>query len=138
MQNAEAETGAEVPSEFTPEAVAAASVDAFTPYRAFLESGEPYTSLLKHNPWLRAPRPSEALEWGKGWYYDTTVARAHPSWRGTDLPVPSRDLATLRRDFYEWGYCLIEDGLSALQCERLRARVADQAAAERALGIFIT
>jgi ectoine hydroxylase-related dioxygenase (phytanoyl-CoA dioxygenase family) len=124
-----------VPEEFTPEAVEAASVDAFTPYRSFLRSGEPYSSLFRHNTWLMPPKDSAELEWGVGRYYDTTVARKHEYWRDIDLPVPTKDLPTRRRDLYEWGFCLIEDGLSAEQCASIRTRVAEQAAAERELGI---
>lgn len=123
-----------VPTEFTPEAVA--SADEHEPlYSAFHNSGEPYRSLLRHNPWLRLPKAGEELEWGRGWYYDTTVARKHPHWRDIDLPSPTKDIHRLRRDLHGWGYCLIEDGVSAAQTERLRERIADQAAAERALGI---
>lgn len=124
-----------IPSEFTAEAVAAACEQADTPYRDFISSGEPYRSLLKHNPWLRVPRRNEALAWGEGRYYDTTVARKHPHWRNTSLPMPTKDIQALRRDFLEWGYCLIEDGTSPAQTRALRERVVEQAAAERALGI---
>ncbi len=123
------------PREFALEAVKAASENAFAPYAAFHASGEPYRSLIRHNPWLRPPKPKDELEWGKGWYYDTTVGRKHPHWQAVGLPRETKDIHQLRRDFYEWGYCLIEDGVSADQCVRLYERVADQAAAERALGI---
>ncbi len=123
------------PYEFTAESIEAASVDAFTPYRDFLSSGEPYRSLLGNNPWMKPPSPRDELEWGKGWYYDTTVARKHPHWRSVSLPQATRDLRRLRQDFYEWGFCLIEDGVSPEQCTRLRERIVQQAAAERALGI---
>lgn len=123
------------PNEFTKEAVAAASEDAFRPYVPFLASGEPYRSMLAKNPWLKAPDPREPLEWGKGWYYDTTVARKHPDWRGTALPEPTKDIERMRRDLFEWGFCLIEDGLSREQCDRMRLRLAEQAQAERELGI---
>ena len=52
-----------IPVEFTAEAVAAeaeaassAGVELFAP---FLASGEPYRSLLRHNPWLKPPRNEE-------------------------------------------------------------------------------
>ncbi|MGB8862428.1 MAG: phytanoyl-CoA dioxygenase family protein [Ilumatobacteraceae bacterium] len=124
-----------VPHEFSHAGVDAASADAFRPYAAFLRSGEPYASIFVNNPWLLPPKADAELEWGKGWYYDTTVARKHEYWRDIVLPTPTKDLQQLRRDLYEWGFCLIEDGLSNEQCSRLRSRVADQAAAERALGI---
>jgi len=124
-----------VPDEFSQTAIDAASVDAFRPYAAFLRSGEPYASIYVNNPWLQPPKANAELEWGQGWYYDTTVARKHEYWRDIALPTPTKDLQQLRHDLYEWGFCLIEDGLSNEQCARIRQRVEDQAAAERALGI---
>jgi ectoine hydroxylase-related dioxygenase (phytanoyl-CoA dioxygenase family) len=124
-----------VPEEFTDEGIASASADAFRPYAAHLRSGEPYASIFVNNQWLLPPTVDGGLEWGKGWYYDTTVARRHEYWATVDLPTPTKDLQRLRHDLFEWGFCLIEDGLSAEQCVRIRQRVADQAAAERALGI---
>jgi ectoine hydroxylase-related dioxygenase (phytanoyl-CoA dioxygenase family) len=124
-----------LPHEFSHAGVEAASADAFRPYAAFLNSGEPYASIFVNNPWLLPPTADAELEWGKGWYYDTTVARKHEYWRDIVLPTPTKDLQQLRHDLYEWGFCLIEDGLSNEQCSRIRSRVADQAAAERALGI---
>jgi hypothetical protein len=94
--------GEGVPQEFTAAAVAAASVDAIAPYKASHASGEPYRSLIRHNPWTRPPNPGDALEWGKGWCYDTTVARKHPRWCDVDLPSATKDMQRLRRDFYEW------------------------------------
>lgn len=123
------------PVEFTRAGIEAADTEPFHPWAAFLESGEPYRSLLKHNPWIRMPRPDEPLEWGKGWYYDTTVARKHPYWKDKGLPTPTKDLRRLRQDLWTWGFCLIEDGLSTSQTETLRQRVVEQAAAERRLGI---
>ncbi len=124
-----------VPFEFTVEGVKTASSGTVDPWVAFRESGEPYRSLLKHNPWMRVPRAEESLEWGKGWYYDTTVARKHPYWHDKGLPTTTKDLHRLRHDLLTWGFCLIEEGLSRAQLERLRSRVTDQAAAERKLGI---
>ncbi len=124
-----------IPPEFSVAAVAAAAEEGDVVYGAFLGSGEPYRSLLEHNPWLRAPRVRDRLEWGRGWYYDTTVARRHPYWRTQELPTPSKRLDVLRRDFHRWGYCLIEEGVSEAQRQRLHDRVAEQAEAERVLGI---
>ncbi len=124
-----------IPPQFTPEAVAAASQEVHAPYRDFVSSGEPYRSLVRNNPWMRPPNPKEALAWGEGWYYDTTVARKHPEWIDKQLPEPTKDIRRLREDFHSWGYCLIEDATSPEQTKRLRERVAEQAAAERALGI---
>ncbi len=124
-----------LPSEFTEEAIAAASNDAATPYRDLIHSREPYRSLFRANPWMRAPKPDEELVWGQGKYYDTTVARKHPYWQDISLPTPGKDMAQLRRDLYEWGYCLIEDALSPEQNQAIYQRLVDQAQAERDLGI---
>ncbi len=61
-----------IPHEFTEEAVAQTAQGADAPYRDFHESGEPYRSLVRHNPWMRPPGAKDELEWGKGRYYDTT------------------------------------------------------------------
>ena len=124
-----------VPTEFTAAAIARAASNEGPSYRCFHESGEPYRSLLRHNPWLRPPKANQPLEWNEGWYYDTTVARLHPDWRDTDLPQPTRTLRQLQEDFVTWGYCLVADGVSRDQCEHLRQRIERQALAERQLGI---
>ena len=124
-----------VPQEFTQTAVAEASKHAVAPYRDFYRSGEPYTSLMHHNPWLRPPRPDETLDYGVGRYFDTTVAEDHEYWKDKNLPAPTKDIVQLRSDFVRWGYCLIEDGTSSEQTRAMHQRVSEQAAAERALGI---
>ena len=124
-----------IPHEFTAESVAAESSEVRAPYRDFVSSGEPYRSLMRENPSMRPPARGEALVWGEGKYYDTTVARKHPFWEGKDLPGPTKDIHRLRHDFATWGYCLIEDGTSAEQTQVIHERVTEQAAAERALGI---
>lgn len=124
-----------VPEEFTAEAVAAKSKDALNPYEAFLRSGEPYRSIYANNPWLIPPKPGEELEWGKGHYYDTTVGRKHEYWKPFDLPRPTRDIDQIRRDLHEWGYGLIEDGMSEGQCTFMRRRLEEQAEGERIAGI---
>lgn len=123
----------DVPVEFTPEAVAA--VPGGSLYADVLDNGEPYRSLLKYNPWMRVPSARDPLVWGEGRYYDTTVARKHAYWHDKNLPTPTRDLVQMRDDMDRFGFCLIRDGVSPTQCARLRERVAEQAAAERSLGI---
>ena len=126
-----------IPEEFTSAHVEVQSgEDAFTPYRAFLRSREPYTSILRNNPSMLPPRPGEPLTWGEGRYYDTTVARKHDHWKDIDLPRPTKDISRLRRDIYEWGFCLIEDGLSAEQLAVVKQRVEKQADAERLAGLI--
>ena len=128
-----------IPEEFTPEAVAAVSgADAFRPYESFLRCRQPVDSIVASNPWMRPPATTDEIVWGEGRYYDTTVARKHEYWKAFDLPVPTRDLARLRHDIYEWGYCLIADGMSKLQYVETRARLVEQAEAEREAGIDYT
>lgn len=124
-----------IPPEFSEEAIAAASESAATPYRDFVYSREPYRSLYQANPSMRPPKTGEPLIWGEDKYYDTTVASKHPYWRDFSLPKPCKDIAQLRDDLHEWGYCLIEDALSAEQNQLVYQRVVEQAEAERDLGI---
>ena len=124
-----------IPTEFSEKAIVATSDSAATPYRDFVYSREPYQSLYEANPNMRPPKTGERLLWGEGKYYDTTVARKHTYWKDLSLPKPEKDIAQLRQDFHEWGYCLVEDGLSVEQNQLVYQRVMDQAEAERELGI---
>ena len=124
-----------IPSEFSEKVIAATSDSAATPYRDFVHSREPYQSLYEANPDMRPPKTGERLLWGEDKYYDTTVARKHTYWKDLSLPKPKKDIAQLRQDFHEWGYCLVEDGLSVEQNQLVYQRVMDQAEAERELGI---
>ncbi|MFO0995739.1 MAG: phytanoyl-CoA dioxygenase family protein [Alphaproteobacteria bacterium] len=55
--------------------------------------------------------------------------------RTTDaLPRPSRDPATLKSHLDTFGYCLIKEALAPAQLAAMRARLEEQAEAERALG----
>ena len=124
-----------IPTEFSEKAIVATSDSAATPYRDFVHSREPYQSLYEANPNMRPPKTGERLLWGEDKYYDTTVARKHTYWKDLSLPKPKKDIAQLRQDFHEWGYCLVEDGLSVEQNQLVYQRVMDQAEAERELGI---
>jgi len=124
-----------IPLEFSEEVIAATSDSAATPYRDFVHSREPYQSLYEANPNMRPPKTGERLLWGEDKYYDTTVARKHTYWKDLSLPKPEKDIEQLRQDFHEWGYCLVEDGLSVEQNQLVYQRVMDQAEAERELGI---
>ena len=124
-----------IPPEFSEKVIAATSDSAATPYRNFVHSREPYQSLYEANPDMRPPKTGERLLWGEDKYYDTTVARKHAYWKDLSLPKPEKDIAQLRQDFHEWGYCLVEDGLSVEQNQLVYQRVMDQAEAERELGI---
>ena len=124
-----------IPTEFSEKAIVATSDSAATPYRDFVHSREPYQSLYEATPNMRPPKTGERLLWGEGKYYDTTVARKHTYWKDLSLPKPEKDIAQLRQDFHEWGYCLVEDGLSVEQNQLVYQRVMDQAEAERELGI---
>ena len=124
-----------IPPEFSEKVIGATSDSAATPYRNFVHSREPYQSLYEANPNMRPPKTGERLLWGEDKYYDTTVARKHTYWKDLSLPKPKKDIAQLRQDFHEWGYCLVEDGLSVEQNQLVYQRVMDQAEAERELGI---
>jgi len=124
-----------IPPEFSEKVIAATSDSAATPYRDFVHSREPYQSLYEANPNMRPPKTGERLLWGEDKYYDTTVARKHTYWKDLSLPKPEKEIAQLRQDFHEWGYCLVEDGLSVEQNQLVYQRVMDQAEAERELGI---
>lgn len=49
------------------------------------------------------------------------------------LPVPQSDQNALEADFVRWGYCIVEDAMSADQVKAQVERIKDQAAAERKL-----
>ena len=124
-----------IPTEVSEKEIVATLDSAATPYRDFVHSREPYQSLYEANPNMRPPKTGERLLWGEDKYYDTTVARKHTYWKDLSLPKPKKDIAQLRQDFHEWGYCLVEDGLSVEQNQLVYQRVMDQAEAERELGI---
>ena len=124
-----------VPVEFTEEYVEENSPQDQQIYRDFLRSGEPFRSIFKNNPWLMPPDIKKPLEWGKGMYWDTTVARKHDYWKEFDLPKATKDIKQMRRDIKEWGFCLIEDAMSKEQCDRFLNRLLDQAEGERLAGV---
>jgi ectoine hydroxylase-related dioxygenase (phytanoyl-CoA dioxygenase family) len=109
-------------------------------YRNELASRDPMPSVLEANPDIYFVPPKRSSEWGQweyrtGAYYDTTVAAKHPYWQGEDLPVATKDIQRLRSDMVTWGYCKIEDALSAEQVAVIRQRVLEQAEGERLAGI---
>lgn len=124
-----------IPLEFTPEEVKARSPQEKQLYTDFLKCGEPLKSMLENNPWLLPPDVKKPLEWGSGRYWDTTVARKHEYWKKFDLPKATKDIDEMRRDLREWGFCLIEDGMSQAQCTRFRHRLLEQAEGERIAGM---
>ena len=124
------------PIEFSEAYVEAHSSPETQPYRAFLTSGEPYRSLMRrafhtgarlgfaHDPSDApgaSPRPGLDLE-DEGLYYNTTGAAAD-YWQDIDLPRPAKDIRRLREDLDKWGYCLIEEALSAAQLTAMKRRV---------------
>jgi ectoine hydroxylase-related dioxygenase (phytanoyl-CoA dioxygenase family) len=125
------------PAEFTPEYVSAHSPKEELLYHDFLSCGEPYRSMRQNNPWLAPPDLTRPLEWGAGRYWDTTVARKHPYWSKYDLPRPSKQIGQLREDIREWGYCLIEDAMSAEQCKVFYDRLWQQAEGEKAAKVYL-
>lgn len=136
------------PVEFTASYVEANSPPEAQLYRAFLASGEPYRSLMRrdfhtgarlgyaHDP---AQAPEDSAHPGldlddDSLYYNATGAAAD-YWRDKDLPVPTKDIRRLREDLREWGYCLIDQALSADQLAAMKRRVMDQALGEQKAGL---
>lgn len=137
------------PAEFSREYIAANSKHDDRLYAAFVNSGEPFKSTMKHNFHMGARQglgvapedaagfantPSPGLDLtDEQLYYNTKKAKEY--WKGVDLPKPTKDLNKLRDDLKRWGYCLIQDGMSKEQVERARKRVIAQADGERLAGV---
>ena len=129
-----------IPKEFDPARIAAHAESAQQIYREENNSKEPMASVLANNPEIYFVPPQRRSDWGKwefkpGSYYDTTIGSQHPYWREQDLPQPSKDIQRLRADLLRWGYCKVEDALSAKQVATMRQRVLDQAEGEQLAGI---
>jgi ectoine hydroxylase-related dioxygenase (phytanoyl-CoA dioxygenase family) len=95
---------------------------------------------LENNPEIYFVTPKRRSEWGnwefrKGAYYDTTIGAKHPYWQDKDLPQASKNIAQLRHDMLTWGYCKVEDALSADQVAVIRQRVLEQTEGEKLAGI---
>ena len=129
-----------IPKEFDPARIAAHAESAQQIYREENNSKEPMASVLANNPEIYFVPPQRRSDWGRwefkpGTYYDTTIGSQHPYWREQDLPQPSKDIQRLRADMLRWGYCKVEDALSAEQVATVRQRVLDQAEGEQLAGI---
>ena len=129
-----------IPKEFDPARIAAHAESAQQIYREENNSKEPMASVLANNPEIYFVPPQRRSDWGRwefkpGSYYDTTIGSQHPYWREQDLPQPSKDIQRLRADMLRWGYCKVEDALSAEQVATVRQRVLDQAEGEQLAGI---
>lgn len=129
-----------VPTEFDPSYIASKSSPESHMYHAELSSQDPMKSVLENNPEIYFVPPKRSSDWGNwefrpGAYYDTTSGAKHPYWQDKDLPKASKDIAQLRQDMLQWGYCKVEDALSAEQVATIRQRVLEQAEGERMAGI---
>ena len=129
-----------IPKEFDPARIAAHAESAQQIYREENNAKEPMASVLANNPEIYFVPPQRRSDWGRwefkpGSYYDTTIGSQHPFWREQDLPQPSKDIRRLRADLLNWGYCKVEDALSAEQVATLRQRVLEQAEGEQLAGI---
>ena len=129
-----------LPSEFEPAAVAANAATKPHMYHEVLKQKDPMNSVLEANPEIYFVPPKRSSEWGQweykpGSYYDTTTGSKHPYWQDKELPVATKDIHRLRADMLNWGYCKIEDAVSAEQVAVIRQRVLDQAEGEKRAGI---
>ena len=129
-----------VPTEFDPSYIASKSSPASHMYHAELSSQDPMQSVLANNPEIYFVAPKRSSDWGNwefrpGAYYDTTSGAKHPYWQDKDLPKASKDIVQLRKDMLQWGYCKVEDAVSAEQVALIRQRVLEQAEGERMAGI---
>jgi ectoine hydroxylase-related dioxygenase (phytanoyl-CoA dioxygenase family) len=129
-----------IPVEFDPANIALEANSEAQMYRAELSSKDPMQSVLESNPEIYFVPPKRSSEWGQwefkpGSYYDTTIGSKHPYWKNEDLPKPTKDIKRLRADMLKWGYCKIEDALSAEQVAVIKQRVLEQAEGERLAGI---
>jgi len=109
-------------------------------YHDQVHSQEPMKSMLENNPEIYFVPPQRGSDWGNwefkpGSYYDTTTGAKHPHWRDIELPQATRNIDQLRHDMLNWGYCKIEDALSAAQVEIVCERILAQAEGERRAGI---
>jgi len=117
-------------------------------YTAFLKSGEPYRSLARknyhqsasagytHDPSEQnAQRSTPGLDLTDDALYYNTRGSAADYWAGVKLPKPTKNISECRADLSTWGYCLIEDALSASQITGMKRRLEDQAKGERLAGI---
>ena len=128
------------PREFDPEYIKEHSAPDEQMYLSERTSTEPMKSVMESNPEIHFVPPQRGAEWGqweyqKGAYYDTTIGSKHEYWGDVDLPIATKDIERLRRDMLTWGYCKIEDALSAEQVATIRQRVLEQAEGERLAGI---
>ena len=128
------------PIEFEPGHIAANAQAESQMYHTELAAKDPMKSVLASNPEIYFVPPKRSSEWGQweykpGSYYDTTTGDKHPYWQDKDLPKPTKDINRLRADMLNWGFCKIEDALSAKQVEKIKQRVLDQAEGEKLAGI---
>ena len=129
-----------IPTEFDPAYIASKASAESQMYRAELSAKDPMKSVLESNPEIYFVPPKRSSEWGQwafkpGAYYDTTIGAKHAYWNDKDLPKATKDIERLRSDMLTWGYCKIEDALSADQVAIIKQRVLDQAEGERLAGI---
>ena len=140
-----------VPEEFSLEAVRqnTESVSAEERlYESLLQSGQPFRSLTDHDTHAHAkhgfaPKGSHMRQHPETYgldlndeelYYNTRGAAAQ-YWADKDLPKETKDIHQLRHDLKEWGYCLIDEALSADQTERMQRRIAEQLVGEQLAGL---
>lgn len=139
-----------IPTEFLPEHIAQ-NTRGGELYSDFIKSQEPTASTMKPGFHMSARlglgvRHSDAqklqgrtefpgLDPNDDTLYYNTRGAPEAYWAKFDLPKPTKDIHRLRRDMLEWGYCLIQDGLSPAQLKAARERLYDQAEGEKKAGV---
>lgn len=120
------------------------------PWQPLVRTFEPYASLLRPNFHTGAKTglgvqeadlhalkdsPTPGLDLNDQDLYYNTERDEEAYWKGTNLPVPTKDPAQMRRDLMKWGYCLVAEALSPAQLDAIRTRIYEQADGERLAGV---
>jgi ectoine hydroxylase-related dioxygenase (phytanoyl-CoA dioxygenase family) len=131
-----AATAAPPPAEFAAEAVEAASSAERQLFRSFHSTAEPHASLVRQGlTFIKDPDSPTHLNDSPSNYYNTTDSATLEFYADEDLPQPTKQIETCRRDLSQWGFCLVEEAMSEPQRAAMLERVQDQAAGEREAGV---
>ena len=114
-----------VPVEFDPVNVAANAAADLPMYRDELASKDPMHSVLTQRDFsCRQNALVSGVNGNLNLALITTLLLApNILWRNKDLPISTKDIRRLRADMLNWGYCKIDNALSAEQVAVIRQRV---------------